>query len=183
MREIWRPWAITGGIAEGKSTVLGYLAEAGYRTVSADAVAREVFHRPGIQEELRVRLGVTDRDALLERLALDPDARRTLNHLMHAPVWEALSETGAQVVEIPLLVETVLHPRCAGVWVVTCGETEQLRRLTVRLGDELLARRLLQTQLSTRVKSMFADRIIESNLPEPQVRREVLDAAAHDFRQ
>ncbi len=182
MRENWRPWAITGGIAEGKSTVLGFLATAGYRVASADEVAREVFQHIDIQEELRLRLGVTDRNALRERLGLDPEARRILNHVMHAPVWEALSRTGAEVVEIPLLIETVLHPRCAGVWVVTCGEAEQYRRLMGRLGDEVLVRRLLQTQLSTRVKAMFADRIIESNLPEPQVRREVLDAAAHDFR-
>lgn len=183
MRENWHPWAITGGIAEGKSTVLGYLAEAGYRTASADIVAREVFQRPEIQEEIQRRIGVTDRDALRERLGIDPEARRTLNHLMHAPVWDALSKTEAVIVEIPLLIETVLHPRCAGVWVVTCGEAEQTRRLRARLGDDALVLRLLQTQLPTRVKSMFADRIIESNLPEPQVRREVLDAAAHDFRQ
>ena len=35
--------ALTGGVAEGKSTVASYLREAGFDVVSADDLAREVF--------------------------------------------------------------------------------------------------------------------------------------------
>lgn len=182
MRENWRPWAITGGIAEGKSTVLNYLAEAGWRTASADLVAREVFERAETQEFLSARLGTADRVAIRQRLS-EPHVRRLLNGYMHGPVWAALVETEADVVEVPLLIETVLHPRCAGVWVVTCGVDEQRRRLIQRLGDPREVDRLLATQLSSQIKRVFADRVIDSNLPEPHVRREVLGAAKQDFRQ
>lgn len=173
---------ITGGIAEGKSTVLGYLADAGYSVVSADAVARDVYVRDDLQAQIQRVFGTTDRDVLRQRLADDPAARRALNRLMHEPVWSALEHTGADIVEIPLLIEAALHPRCRGVWVVTCGEHEQRERLAARLGSEELAERLLATQLPTRVKEVFADRVLRTNLPEPQVRREVLEAAKQDFR-
>lgn len=182
MRDTWRPWAITGGMAEGKSTVLGYLADEGYKVASADEVAREVFVREDVQAAIRRSFGTADRDALRAKLADDPDARRTLNHLMHVPVWDALSARGAEIVEIPLLIETALHDRCRGVWVVTCGAEEQRTRLISRLGSEELVDRLLATQLPTRVKEVFADRVLRTNLPEPQVRREVLEAAKQDFR-
>jgi len=182
MRDIWRPWAITGGIAEGKSTVLGYLAEAGYRVASADSVARAVYGREDVQAEINRVFGTTDREMLRQKLADDPLARRSLNRLMHVPVWEALAASGADIVEIPLLIETALHDRCRGVWVVTCGQDEQRARLVSRLGSHELVDRLLATQLPTRVKEVFADRVLRTNLPEPQVRREVLEAAKQDFR-
>lgn len=182
MRETWRPWAITGGIAEGKSTILGYLSNAGFSVVSADAVARDIYARADVQEQIRAVFGTTDRDAVRARLSDDPSARRELNRLMHELVWRALEHTRADVVEVPLLVEAALQIRCRGVWVVTCGEEEQRARLVARVGSTELAERLLATQLPTRVKEVFADRVLRTNLPEAQVRREVLEAAKQDFR-
>ena len=188
MRKNWRPWAITGGIAEGKSTVLGYLNEVGYRTASADEVAREVFHRPDVLRQIEAAFGTADRAELRRRLGADAGARRTLNALLHLPTWAALEQLEVEVVEVPLLVEAALFSHVAGVWVVTCGEEEQRRRLRERLPGEEGATRertideLLQVQLPTRVKNAFADRVIRTNLPEADVRREVLEAAKQDFR-
>lgn len=183
MRRILRPWAITGGIAEGKSTVLGYLAEAGYRTLSADAVAREVFETAEMQLHIRAELRTRDRAELRQLIASDPDARRRLNALMHGPVWKAILDQESDFVEVPLLIETVLHPFFDGVWVVTCGEGEQRRRLSERFfGDVAKAEALIQAQLPSRVKAVFADRVFDSNLPEPHVRREVLEAVSRVFR-
>jgi dephospho-CoA kinase len=180
----WRPWAITGGIAEGKSTVLGYLADAGYRTLSADAVAREVFETSEMQSLIREHLRTRDRQELRQLISVDPGARRQLNTLMHGPVWKAILDQEPQFVEVPLLIETVLHPFCMGVWVVTCGESEQRRRLSERFsGDTGKAEALIQAQLPSRVKTVFADRVFDSNLPEPHVRREVLEAVSCVFRQ
>ena len=41
---------MTGGVAEGKSTVLGYLRDLGYRTASSDDVSRGLFHSDEIQD-------------------------------------------------------------------------------------------------------------------------------------
>lgn len=188
MRKNWRPWAITGGIAEGKSTVLGYLREVGFRTASADDVAREVFHRPDVLRQIEATFGTADRAELRVRLGADAGARRTLNALLHPPTWAALESSEVEVVEVPLLVEAVLFSHFVGVWVVTCGEEEQRRRLRGRLQGEDAAVQdrmildLLQVQLPTRAKIAFADRIIHTNLPEADVRREVLDAAKQEFR-
>lgn len=188
MRKNWRPWVITGGIAEGKSTVLGYLRDAGYRTVSADEVARSVFESPDVRPKIEAAFGTSDREALRRLFAADPASRRSLNQLLHRPTWEALRASDAEIVEIPLLVEAVLFSEAAGVWVATCGEEEQRRRLSQRLDGAPEAERgrmvdgLLQVQLPTRVKIAFADRIIHTNLPEADVRREVLEAAKQDFR-
>lgn len=183
MRKILRPWAITGGIAEGKSTVLSYLNEAGYRTVSADRVAREIYESPEMQALIRDQFPTRNRDELRDLVGSDPSARRRLNALMHEPVWSSMLALEPDFVEVPLLIETVLHSRCAGVWVVMCGEDEQRRRLAARLGgDTRRAETLIQTQLPSRVKAVFADRVFDSNLPEPHVRREVLDAVSHIFR-
>lgn len=188
MRKNWRPWAITGGIAEGKSTVLGYLHEAGYRTASADEIAREVFHRPEVLQRIEAAFGTSDRAELRRRLGADAGARRMLNALLHPLTWAALEESEVEVVEVPLLVEAVLFSQFAGVWVVTCGEEEQRRRLRERLQDEGAATHdrtiveLLQAQLPTRAKIAFADRTIHTNLPQADVRREVLVAAKQEFR-
>ena len=44
--------AITGGIAEGKSTILAYVAQRGFKTASADDVGRRLFELPEINREL-----------------------------------------------------------------------------------------------------------------------------------
>lgn len=188
MRKNWRPWAITGGIAEGKSTVLGYLHEAGYRTASADEIAREVFHGPEVLQQIEAAFGTSDRAELRRRLGADAGARRTLNALLHPPTWAALEASEVEVVEVPLLIEAVLFSHFEGVWVVTCGEEEQRRRLRERLPNEDAATQertiveLLQAQIPTRAKIAFGDRIIHTNLPQADVRREVLVAAKQDFR-
>jgi len=162
--------------------VLGYLSEAGYATAGSDAIASEVFQHPHVQAGLAEILGgnaPVTRDSIRSRLD-DPEVRRRVNALMHPRILELLRGSQAQVVEVPLLIETCLQVEFSRVWVVTCGPEEQLRRLTARLQDESSARVLLTTQLSTRTKCAFADRIIRTNLPESTVRRLVLEAMKAD---
>ncbi len=65
---------MTGGIAEGKSTVLGYLRTLGYSTASMDHIARDVYGEPEVQRNLANLLGYgspVDRDVLRTRIAED----------------------------------------------------------------------------------------------------------------
>ncbi len=156
--------AVTGGIAEGKSTVLAEIASLGIPTLSADAVAREVLSTGQVQLEVGEALGLSlplDRAELRARLG-DPSARRDLNRIMHPHVWATISSFQHGAVEVPLLIEACLHPAFDQVWVVTCGVTEQRRRLTERLGDARLVDTLLATQLPTRAKIPFASVIVRT---------------------
>lgn len=175
---------LTGGIAEGKSTVLGFLQDAGFFTVSADAVAREVFESPEINQKIAAVFGLEQatREAVRSKIAQFPRLRRSLNQLMHGQVLDRIMASGADFAEIPLLIETCLTRNFEGIWVVTCGPEEQLSRLTVRLKDADLAKSLLRTQLPTFAKVPFADRIVRTNEPLDSVKTFVQFCAKQDLR-
>ena len=63
---------LSGGIGCGKSTVLGFFREAGWRTVDSDAVVRELLATDaGVQAQLRSRWGeVVFADGAVDRLSL-----------------------------------------------------------------------------------------------------------------
>ncbi len=175
---------MTGGIAEGKSTVLGYLASMGFSTLSADSLARELFFEPDVQENLAILLGQSAPvapDQLRAAIGLNPQLRRASNRLFHPKLLERLSGGEAEFVEVPLLVETCLQGSFDEVWVVTCGLEAQLERLSARVGVES-ANQLLSTQLSTEIKIPFADVIVRTNQPEDRVldhvRRQALSGSA-----
>lgn len=174
------PVGLTGGVAEGKTTVLRVLAEQGLRTASADDYAREVLDDPMFWEMASDRLrlnGPLDRRALARLIANDPVKRRTLNDLMHPEVLTRIIEDAPQVVEVPLLIETCLQSLFKRVWVVTCSPEEQSRRLAERYKDPALARQILGTQLSFNVKRCFADKIIRTDGPLSSVVKSVQEIA------
>jgi dephospho-CoA kinase len=172
--------ALTGGIAEGKTTLLRMLSEQGLKTASADEVARGVLEDPVIQSEIGQRLGIRgpiDREELRRTIEEDPGKRRSLNEVMHAEILARLISQDADVVEVPLLIETCLQSLFQRVWVVTCGRVEQSRRLTERLGDPEQAERLVGTQLPTLVKCAFADRVVRTDVPLSSVQSEAVELA------
>lgn len=174
--------AITGGIAEGKSTVLDALAGLGYRTISADSVAREVYVLPETQQEISKIFEIENptREEIREAISVKPRLRRELNALMHRPIWERILEEQPEFVELPLLVEACLHPWFQSVWAVSCGISEQRRRLLERVQDPNLVDQLLRTQLSSRAKAQFADRIVRTNGDRESVLAFVKSAAVAD---
>ncbi|HRF60118.1 MAG TPA: dephospho-CoA kinase [Fimbriimonadaceae bacterium] len=158
--------ALTGGIAEGKSTVLGFASDRGVRTASADSVVAELWTQTEFRTEVAEALGLAgpaDKASVRARVTADPSARLSLNRLTHRRVMEALLGSEAELIEIPLLIETVAHPLFHRVWVVTCGASEQERRLRDRLGDAASVAGFLATQLPTRAKLAFADRILRTD--------------------
>ncbi len=167
--------AVTGGIAEGKSTVVSYAASLGVETASADLFAAEVFADPSVQERLAHALGLPlplDRAAVRTRLA-DPEMRRRLNAVTHPGILKRMAECPAPIVEVPLLLEGCLQGLFGRVWVVTCGPEEQLRRLTQRMGNHASALELVRTQLPIAVKCAFADHVFRTDMPEETVFHDV----------
>ena len=176
--------AVTGGIAEGKSTVLQSVQEAGIEVASADDIARDVFQLDQVQAELARIIGVQTPiapDQLKKALFSDSNARRAVNRLMHPQIIAAIGSSQAQVIEVPLLLESATQGHFDRIWVVTCGFEEQLRRLTERTGNAAEARRMVEAQLPSRARLPFADRIIRTNLEPNTVRLYVFDAIRRDL--
>ena len=145
---------LTGPIACGKSTVAGWLAEAGAVVVDADRVARSVT-QPGepahddvlaaFGSRVRAADGTLDRSALATIVFGHPDRLRALERIVHPAVRPRImgeiaeaEADGATLVAIEAikLVEGGLAELCDEIWLVTCDPAEQLRRLVARGADE-----------------------------------------------
>ena len=116
---------LSGGIGCGKSTVLGFFREAGWRTVDSDAVVRELLATNAeVQAQLRSRWGeavfadgAVDRGAVAKRVFGYEGDLKWLEELLHPLVresWLASIDQAPDVnwlVEIPLLFEKRLETR------------------------------------------------------------------------
>ncbi len=125
--------AITGGVAEGKTTVLRIFESLGAQVISSDQLAATLL-APGTEvwEQLIREFGqaITAADGALarERLATlafgDPAVRRRLNRMMHPAVVRALQARLSEpsptpiFVEVPLLIEVALQGMFDAVVVV-----------------------------------------------------------------
>ena len=171
---------LTGGIASGKSTVARHLHEHfGVPVLDADHHARQAL-APGQPAERRVLEhfgaavgapdGGIDRAALGHIVFTDPKQRAWLEALVHPLVrqrfaedLERLRSEPVVVLMIPLLYEAGLEGLCDEIWVVSCDEAEQRRRLMAR--DQLTAadaEARLTAQWPLARKRELADVVIEN---------------------
>lgn len=173
--------AITGGIADGKSTVAAMIREMGYVAIEADAVVGELLRTTEVQDRIRTEVGerfvsggAVEKDALREHIAESSEARQALDRILHPAVMEAiLAETagdGLSFAEVPLLIETATQGRFDAVWVCAAGIDTQRERLVERLGSVESADAMLGTQLPTAAKTPFGDRVLRTNQPLETVR-------------
>ena len=116
---------LSGGIACGKSTVLGFFREAGWQTVDSDAVVRELLATDAeVKAQLRSRWGeavftdgAVDHTAVAKRVFGNEGDLKWLEELLHPLVRESWLASIAQapnanwLVEIPLLFEKRLETR------------------------------------------------------------------------
>ncbi|MBL8060416.1 MAG: dephospho-CoA kinase [Chthonomonas sp.] len=156
--------AITGGIAEGKSTVLEVLRKEGLRVLSADEVVKEIWQDSAILGALGELLGLPEpnKEAVTKKIVESESARHEVNRFFHPRVHRKIVNSDAEAAEIPLLFETCTQGSYSSIWVVTCGQEEQLKRLSARVGRER-AEQLLDLQLPTRAKIPFADEVLRTN--------------------
>lgn len=176
MRRIGKRIAITGGAAEGKSVVLRYVSEQGFRTISADQVVQELWELPETRLDVARMLGVSadfTRSELRDKIFSDHSARRKLNAYFHVPVMETLEDDEAEFHEVPLLIETCCHTLYDEVWVVYAGEDCQRTRLADRGLDDEAVNRILSVQLPAEVRIAFAHRVIRTNEPLRSVYEQV----------
>lgn len=172
---------LTGTIGAGKSTIGRLFETWGAMRIDTDELAREVV-RPGRPAYERVRAtwgedvlspdGRLDRRALRRIIVDDPEARRTLEAIVHPAVLKLLEAridqaraAGRRVVvlEVPLLFETGLDARCDLVVCVDAPVEIRWDRVCAERGltsSEFAA--LDRAQLPGEEKRRRADLVIEN---------------------
>lgn len=184
---------LTGGIATGKSYVLGVLRELGCEVIDADQVAHQVIE-PGqaAYDEIVAHFGrgVLDNDGGIDRVKLgaivfaDQEQRAQLNAIVHPRVYEAQADwLGAVAARDPqaiavfdaaLMIETGSYRRFDKIIVVYCDVELQLQRLMARNSltrEQALAR--IAAQMPTTEKLTYADFTINTSAGFADTRRQV----------
>lgn len=183
---------LTGGIGSGKSAVADLLAAQGAAIVDTDAIAHELTRAGGAAIEPLRRLlgddcigtdGAMDRKKVRELVFKDPEAKRTLEGVLH-PMIRATSQRniaaahGAPYVVhvVPLLIESPdYRSRVQRVLVVDCPEEIQIERVRRRSGltrDEVL--RIIAAQVPRARRLAAADDVIDNSGPLEGLRAPVL---------
>ena len=193
---------LTGGIASGKSTVSGFLAEAGARIIDADRIAREVVRKgtPAHDEivatfgtEILRPDGEIDRERLGDIIFNDPEEKKRLDAIVHPRVFErsaAMIAAIAQqapdavvILDIPLLFETAMERDLAEVIVVYVPEAVQRERLMQRDGiAEKAAMARIRSQMPIEEKRRRATLVIDNSGSRAASRDQTL-AAYHRLQQ
>lgn len=186
-----RRYGLTGGIASGKSTVSTHLRALGAHVLDADVLAREVVApgSPGLTEVLdafpfaRGADGGLDRKALGAFVFQHPDARATLNQLLHpriqqafAAKTQALEAQGVTeiVYDAPLLIENGLHRGMDAVILVAVDPEVQVARLMARDGlSRADAAARLRSQLPLEEKRRYASHVVDNSGTVEETRGQV----------
>ena len=167
---------LSGGIGCGKSTVLGFFREAGWRTVDSDAVVRELLATDvEVQAQLRSRWGeavfangAVDRGAVAKRVFGHEGDLKWLEELMHPLVrktWLALIDqtSGANwLVEIPLLFEKRLETHFDLTVCISSPSDVVADRMVARTYTEAQIEQRRKQQMSLEEKIERADHLISN---------------------
>ena len=167
---------LSGGIACGKSTVLGFFREAGWQTVDSDAVVRELLATDAeVKAQLRSRWGETvfidgavDHTAVAKRVFGNEGDLKWREELLHPLVRESWLASIAQapnanwLVEIPLLFEKRLETRFdLTVCVVSPPDVAADRMVARAYTEEQIEQRRKQ-QMPLEEKMELADYLISN---------------------
>jgi dephospho-CoA kinase len=187
---------LTGGLASGKSTVAGWLRDAGFEVIDADRLVAELYRPGGAGAAAARRLfgaavltpeGSVDHAALAARVFADPAARRALEQAIHPLVRRRFEEIAAAappeqtvVLEATLLVEAGYGPAFDLIVTVEADPEARLRRAVARGLDEAAARARLDAQGDGAHRRRGAQRVIDNDGGLAELRRQV-DALVADL--
>ncbi|MGB9761661.1 MAG: dephospho-CoA kinase [Caldimicrobium sp.] len=178
--------AITGGIATGKSTLLGLLRELGFPCISCDEIVKKIYQREDIQKNLIELFGkeVLNKDRninvkfILEKILANSNLKRNLENLIHPEVlkeifhfFAEIKEKGEKIcfVEVPLLFEVAWEKYFDEIWVITCSEDVQKERIKRLKGSELYLD-LSKCQIALKEKEKMAHKIFSSEVPVEELK-------------
>lgn len=163
---------LTGGIGSGKSTVARELQGLGAALIDADDISRNCTTANGLAMPAIARQfgphfvtpeGAMDRNRMREHVFAHPEARQTLEAIIHPLVQQeihrqsALAQSPCLVFDIPLLVESPRwRHQLDRVLVVDCAEDTQIRRVQARSGLGKAAVEAIIRQQSSRERRLAA---------------------------
>jgi dephospho-CoA kinase len=187
---------LTGGIGSGKSTVAQLFAERGARVIDADKIGHEVYRHgtPGWEQvvaafgrEVVAADGAIDRAVLGRKVFADPEARRTLNGIVHPLIGieivrqleaaRAASDETPVVIEAALLLDAGWRPLVDLVVVVVTPQARVIERIQRQRGlatADIEAR--MAAQIGDEQRRRLADIVIENGGDLADLRR-AADAA------
>lgn len=175
---------LTGGIGCGKSSAASILVQhfgSRIAVFSADTEAQKWLDDEAVMGELVKQMGEqavhvegghrrASRDFLRERVFASPDARKTLESIIHPHVFAALKagraeaeKMGAELflAEVPLHYETGATVTADLIIVVAASRAVQVRRLMERRGlNEPVIEQMLSSQWPIEAKVERADVVI-----------------------
>lgn len=187
---------LTGGLASGKSTVAGWLGEAGFEVLDADRIVAQLY-APGGRGAAAVAAlfgnavlaadGSVDRPRLAEVIFADDEARRRLEAAIHPLVRERFQEIaaaadGVVVYEATLLVEAGRASEFDLVISVESSPEAQLERAVGRGMEEASARARLEAQGDGETRRQGAHRILRNDGSLEELRAKV-NALVEELRQ
>lgn len=174
--------ALTGAVATGKSTVANILRSMGIVVIDADKLARDVVE-PGQSTFKQIvatfgtkildQSGKLDRASLRDIVMADPEARKTLERIIHPAIQsqfenhvinQKLGHGQLFFYEAALIFELNRDHLFRETWATTCDEACQLERLQNR--SKLSHEKCLQiigAQWSADRKAKLATRTIDTN--------------------
>lgn len=174
-----RIFALTGGIASGKSTVCRLLRDLcpTMTLFDCDAATRRLHHDARVVEEVRAIFGdeaiferknCLDRDFLRQRVFNDPVAREKLEAILHPLIREEcltmLEQVRADercelfVADVPLLFESAFDFGQELSMLVASSRGTQVRRLKQRTRmDDAMVEAILAAQMPVEEKLLRAD--------------------------
>ena len=177
--------AITGGIGSGKSAVLGFIKDMGFKTLSADEANRQLLCDPEYLSRLEELFpdafmsGVFDRAKLADIVFNDDKERLKLNSLAHGCIGDLIRREigradGVIFVEVPLLIESGLIDIFDDIIVVTSPKSVRVKRVEARDGvceDKVLKR--LNVQADDETLASLAAYVIENDSTLDELREKV----------
>ena len=180
--------ALTGGIGSGKSAAGDFFEDLGAVVVDADQLARDVIERgtDGFDELVAtfgdeiLTNGILDRSKLGQIVFADPNARKTLEEIIHPRVAEAFEEIvqsspadSVIVYQIPILVETKGQDRFDYIITIEAtleNRTARLKNLGLK-GYEIDAR--MKAQATDVERAAIADAVFKNDGDLDQLLRQV----------
>lgn len=184
---------LTGSIASGKSTVIGWINELGIATYDSDSVVHEFLGPRGIAvadvlETFGSHLGSilfgVDRILLGDEVFSSPKKRKTLESILHPMLRQhrdafidkqAQSDAAAVVLDIPLLFETGCETICDYIIVVHASDRTTAQRALARPGmtrDKLAS--ILAVQIPASDKKLLADLSLDTDIPKDETRKQLI---------